>query len=105
MIRSARSRCFPALAAAIFALGAQTAASQELFGAREKANQICASYGPGFVAGSAPGQCVRVQERLRVEPHARRAALDEYAPVYSSASDGPMRDRLRLNGGFGATAR
>jgi hypothetical protein len=102
MIQTARSLCYRLLALAACAAGAHAAQAQDLQDPRNKANQICATYGPGFVAGRAPGHCVKVQERLRVEPNARRAALDEAPPQFSSYQDAPMRDRLRLNGGFGA---
>ena len=102
MISTARSCCYRLLALAACAAGAQMAAGQELLAPRGKANQICASYGPGFVAGSGPGHCVKLQERLRVEPHARRAALDERPTILSPVQDAPLRDRVRLNGGFGA---
>ena len=104
MISSARSCRYRLLALAVCAFAAPAAMAQDLQNPRDKANQICASYGPGFVAGPGPGHCVKVQERLRVEPHARRAALDEPGMGFSSFQDAPMRDRLRLNGGFGSAS-
>ncbi len=109
MISTARSCRYRLLAVAACALGAPLAGvplamAQDLQNPRDKANQICASYGQGFVAGPGPGHCVKVQERLRVEPHARRAALDEPGTGFYAAQDAPMRDRLRLNGGFGGAS-
>ena len=104
MISSARSCRYRLLALAACAFAAPPAMAQDLQNPRDKANRICASYGQGFVAGPGPGQCVKVQERLRVEPHARRAALDEPGTGFSSFQDAPMRDRLRLNGGFGSAS-
>ena len=114
MISTARSCRYRLLALAACALGAPLAGvslagvplamAQELQNPRDRANQICASYGQGFVAGPGPGHCVKVQERLRVEPHARRAALDEPGTGFYAVQDAPMRDRLRLNGGFGSAS-
>ena len=77
------------------------ARAQDLQAPRDKANRICASYGQGFVAGPTPGHCVKVEERLRVAPAARHTHLDESAGGFVSAQDAPLRDRLRVNGGFG----
>jgi len=92
-----------ALAAACMGVGldADGAQAQELQAPRDKANRICASYGQGFVAGPTPGHCVKVEERLRVAPAARHTRLDESAGGFVSAQDAPLRDRLRVNGGFG----
>ena len=84
-------------------VGADGARAQELHDPRDKANRICASYGQGFVAGPIPGHCVKVEERLRVAPEARHTRLDEPAGGFVSAQDAPMRDRLRVNGGFGGS--
>ena len=72
--------------------------------ARAKADRVCAGYGPGFVSAGPPGQCVKVEERLRVERNARRGmsawdAPPAFAPL--GADDGAMPAHLRLNGGFG----
>ena len=104
MISTARSCRYRLLALAAFAAGTTLANGQELQNPRDKANQICASYGPGFIAGSGPGHCVKVQERLRVEPRARHMTLDDSAPNLSSFQEAPLRDRLRVNGGFGNAA-
>ena len=101
MVSMTRSCRYRLLALAACAFGAPAAMAQNLQNPRDKANQICASYGQGFVAGPGPGHCVKVQERLRVEPHARRATLEEPGMGFSSFQDAPLRDRLRLNGGFG----
>ena len=101
MIRTPRSSRHRLLALAVCALGAPLAMAQDLQNPRDKANQICASYGPGFVAGPGTGHCVKVQERLRIEPHGRRAAVEEPGMAFFSFQDAPLRDRLRLNGGFG----
>jgi len=101
MVSMTRSCRYRLLVLAACAFGAPAAMAQDLQNPRDKANQICASYGQGFVAGPGPGHCVKVQERLRVEPHARRAALEEPGMNFSSFQDAPLRDRLRLNGGFG----
>ena len=71
---------------------------------RTRADQLCASYGQGFVAGDAPGQCVKVHERLRIDPNARRSMSggDEMPTAFAPIEDGPMRAHVRLNGGFGA---
>ncbi len=71
---------------------------------RERADRVCAEFGPDFVAGDAPGHCVRVEQRLRVERNARRDmspwdAPPAFAPLDSAA--GALPARLRLNGGFG----
>lgn len=66
--------------------------------------QTCASCGPGFIPGSAPGYCIKVQERLRVQPDARRA-MSPFAESYGFESmrspDGTVPAHVRLNGGFG----
>jgi hypothetical protein len=72
---------------------------------RMAGDAICAGFGPGYVPAGAPGHCIKVQERLRVEPHSRRglSPLDggaAYAPM-PYAEDGAMPAHLRLNGGFG----
>jgi hypothetical protein len=104
MISTTRSCRYRLLALAACAVVAPMAMAQDLQNPRDRANQICATYGQGFVAGPGPGHCVKVQERLRVEPHARRAALEDPGTGFSSFQDAPMRDRLRLNGGFGSAA-
>jgi hypothetical protein len=68
------------------------------------AEKLCDSYGPGFVPAGAPGNCVKVQERLRVEPQARRGlgpfdAPAAFAPLPTQTA--PLPAHLRLNGGFG----
>jgi hypothetical protein len=105
LIRILRSCACRLIAFAACAAGAQTVGAQDLPDLRAKESQICASYGPGFVAGHEPGHCVKVQERLRVAPEARRAALDEPAAAFAPAPQAPMRDRLRLNGAFSAAPR
>jgi hypothetical protein len=46
-----------------------------------------------------------VQERLRVEPNRPQAMFEQNAaPVFSPAQDAPLRNRLRLNGGFGTAS-
>ena len=105
MVHVARPYAFGFLALGLACAGGlQAARAQELADPRDKANRLCASFGRGFVAGHAPDHCVKVQERLRVEPHARRAALEDPGTGFSSFQDAPMRDRLRLNGGFGSAA-
>jgi hypothetical protein len=81
------------------------AAAESLRGTHQSPASLCASYGPGFVPGEAPGQCIKVEERLRVEPHARRAlspldAPSAFAPL--AVQEGTLPAHLRLNGGFGA---
>ena len=101
MISTTRSCRYRLLTLAAFAFGTPAVLAQDLQNPRDKANQICASYGQGFVAGAGTGHCVKVQERLRVDPHGRRAALEEPGMGFFSFQDAPLRDRLRLNGGFG----
>jgi len=106
MVHVARPYAFGFLALGLACAGGlQAARAQELADPRDKANRLCASYGRGFVAGHAPGHCVKVQERLRVEPD-RRHGMSEpnLGPVFAPAQDAPMRNRLRLNGGFGTAA-
>ena len=91
------------LALTAFLAGAAVAGAQELQNPRDKASRICASYGQGFVAGAAPGHCVKVEERLRVAPPARHTRLEETAGGFVSVQDAPLRDRLRVNGGFGGS--
>ena len=70
---------------------------------RARADALCASYGQGFVAGNAPGQCVKVEERLRIQPNARRGlSSSDFPTAFAPFEDGPMRAHVRLNGGFGA---
>jgi hypothetical protein len=71
---------------------------------RARADQLCASYGQGFVAGHAPGQCVKVQERLRIDPNGHRGLPggEDMPTAFAPIEDGPLPARLRLNGGFGA---
>ena len=109
MISTARSCRYRLLALAACALGAPLAGvsltmAQDLQNPRDKANQICASYGQGFVAGPGPGHCVKVQERLRVAPSARHIASDEPMQGFVSIQDAPLRDRLRVTGGFGSAS-
>ena len=85
--------------------GVGTAVAEDFADPRNRANRLCESYGRGFVAGHAPGHCVKVQERLRVEPHRRQVLSEqEAAPLFSATQDAPLRNRLRLNGGFGTAA-
>ena len=85
--------------------GVGTAVAEDFADPRNRANRLCESYGRGFVAGHAPGHCVKVQERLRVEPNRPQALVSqEAAPVFSPAQDAPLRNRLRLNGGFGTAS-
>ena len=85
--------------------GLQAALAQDISDPRDRANRLCASYGRGFVAGDAPGHCVKVQERLRVELERHHPMpYQDAAPVFAPAQDAPMRNRLRLNGGFGTAA-
>ena len=106
MVHVARPYAFGFLALGLACAGGlQAARAQELADPRDKANRLCASYGRGFVAGHAPGHCVKVQERLRVEPNRPQAPVSqEAAPVFSSVQDAPLRNRLRLNGGFGTAS-
>ena len=106
MVKVARPYAFGFLALGFACAGGLEAArAQELADPRDKADRLCASYGRGFVAGRAPGHCVTVQERLRVEPHRRQVMSETYgAPVFAPAQDAPLRNRLRLNGGFGTAA-
>jgi hypothetical protein len=72
---------------------------------RTSADRLCDSYGPGFVPSGTAGNCVKVKERLRVEPHGRRglSPLDNgsaYAPL-PLQDEGALPAHLRLNGGFG----
>ena len=72
---------------------------------RTPAEKLCDSYGAGFVPAGAPGNCVKVQERLRVEPQSRRAlspfdGASAFAPL-PMQDDGALPAHLRLNGGFG----
>lgn len=80
------------------------AQSAEAGNARAGADRRCAGFGPGFVAGADPGQCVKIEERLRVKRDALRSlspweAPNAFAPLPSG--DGAMPAHLRLNGGFG----
>ena len=85
--------------------GVRSAIAEDFLDPRNRATRLCESYGRGFVAGHAPGHCVKVQERLRVEPNRPQALVrQEAAPVFSSVQDAPLRNRLRLNGGFGAAS-
>lgn len=85
--------------------GVRMAVADDFADPRIRANRLCESYGRGFVAGHAPGHCVKVQERLRVEPNRPHAMFEpNAAPVFSPAQDAPLRNRLRLNGGFGTAA-
>lgn len=98
------SASFLLVAAAITA-SASAGLAGEGASSRTTAEKLCDSYGPGFVPSGAPGTCVKVQERLRVEPHARRALspLDggsAFAPL-PMRDDGALPAHLRLNGGFG----
>jgi hypothetical protein len=87
------------------ACGWRTAIAEDFADPRARANRLCESYGRGFMAGDAPGHCVKVQERLRVEPNRPQALVSqEAAPVFSPAQDAPLRNRLRLNGGFGTAS-
>lgn len=95
---------FSLLTLAALAIGASVAKAQELRDPRDKANRICASYGQGLVAGPAPGHCVKVRERLRIAPFARHTRLEDTAGSFVSIQDAPLRDRLRVNGGFGGAA-
>ena len=106
MVHVARPYAYGFLALGLACAGGlQAARAQELADPRDKANRLCASYGRGFVAGHAPGHCVKVQERLRVEPNRPQAMVGQgAAPVFSSVQDAPLRNRLRLNGGFGTAA-
>ncbi len=103
MSRTFRHYCF-CLAQAACVVAAPMTMAQELQDPRDKANRICASYGQGFVAGPAPGNCVKVSERLRVAPSARRAGSDEPMQGFVSVQDAPLRDRLRITGGFGGAS-
>ena len=98
-------------AAYLFVAVAVTASSGSAFAVdathphRTPAEKLCDSYGPGFVPAGAPGNCVKVQERLRVEPHGRRglSPLDgaaAFAPL-PMQDEGTLPAHLRLNGGFG----
>jgi hypothetical protein len=88
------------------AASAPLARAQDLRSPHEKADQICANHGPGFLAGSGPGHCVKVLERMRVEPGGRRNLSSFDAPmVYAPQQDAPLRARVRLNGGFGGSAQ
>ncbi len=98
-----RSHTYRLLTLAACLIGAPLAMAQELQDPRDKANRICASYGHGFVAGHMPGHCVKVQERLRVAPSARHSRLEEPTQGFFASQDAPLRDRLRVNGGFGNT--
>jgi len=106
MVKVARPYSFGFLALGFACAGGlQTARAQELADPRDKADRLCASYGRGFVAGHAPGHCVTVQERLRVEPDRHRVMSNQDpAPMFSATQDAPLRNRLRLNGGFGTAA-
>jgi hypothetical protein len=85
--------------------GWRAAIAEDFANPRARANRLCESYGRGFMAGDAPGHCVKVQERLRVEPDHRHVMADPYAaPVFAPVQDAPLRNRLRLNGGFGPAA-
>jgi hypothetical protein len=99
----------PRLSACLFAattaLWAGAASAAETGRVRQTpAEKLCDSYGPGFVPAGVPGNCVKVQERLRVEPQARRAlgpfdAPPAFAPFPPQGASLPAH--LRLNGGFG----
>ena len=106
MIKVARPYAFGVFALGFACAGGwQAAMGQEFADPRDKANRLCASYGRDFVAGHGPGHCVKVQERLRVEPDRHRLMSEQdAAPVFAPAQDSPLRNRLRLNGGFGAAA-
>jgi len=106
MIKVARPYAFGFFALGFACAGGlQAAMAQEFADPRDKANRLCASYGRDFVAGHGPGHCVKVQERLRVEPHRRQVLSEqEAAPLFSVTQDAPLRNRLRLNGGFGTAA-
>ena len=106
MIKVARPYAFGFFALGFACAGGlQAAMAQEFADPRDKANRLCASYGRDFVAGHGPGHCVKVQERLRVEPNRPQALVSqEAAPVFSPAQDAPLRNRLRLNGGFGTAS-
>ncbi len=85
--------------------GAPMANAQELRGLREKNHKICASYGPGFAAGDGAGHCVKVLERMRIEPSGRRSLSDFDPPmVYAPLQEEPLRGRVRVNGGFRGVA-
>ena len=97
---------FPAVAGALClaATSARAGETAPSVAARAKADKVCSSYGPGFVSAGAPGQCVNVEERLRVERNARRAMSPWDAPAAFAplgAGDGAMPAHLRVNGGFG----
>ncbi len=101
-----RPYAFVLLALSFAFMGAwRTAIAEDFADPRARANRLCESYGRGFIAGDAPGHCVKVQERLRVEPDHRHVMSDPYgAPVFAPVQDAPLRNRLRLNGGFGPAA-
>ena len=93
------------LLAATAALWAGAAMAAETGRVRQSPDQkLCDSYGPGFVPAGAPGNCVKVQERLRVEPQARRGlgpfdGPTAFAPFPQQGGHFPAH--LRLNGDFG----
>lgn len=101
---SCRERFFGlGLLLAAFPVAVAFAAEPEAV-ARARADKVCAAYGPGFVAGAAPGQCVKAEERLRVDRGARRG-MSPWEPPAAFAplqqNDGAMNAHLRLSGGFG----
>ena len=106
MIKVSRPNALRLLALGLACAGGlRTAVAEDFADPRNRANRLCESYGRGFVAGHAPGHCVKVQERLRVEPNRPQALVSqEAAPVFSSVQDAPLRNRLRLNGGFGTAS-
>jgi hypothetical protein len=103
--RMHRPSAYLLLVAAGVTAAAQCGLAGDASQSRTSAEKLCDSFGPGFVPSGTPGNCVQVQERLRVEPHARRALspLDggsAFAPLPLS-DDGTLPAHLRLNGGFG----
>ena len=78
-------------------------AGESVRNGREKADRLCESYGAGFVSGDAPGHCVKVEERLRVDPNGRRGMSGWESPTaFAPIEDGPLRAHVRITGGFGA---
>ena len=100
-----RARCLSPLLFLLPGLMVSASAQETWVDPREQADRLCASYGPGFVAGHAPGQCVKVEQRLRVEPNAPRPASGVVPPsAFAPMSDQPAKPQLRINGGFGAAS-
>ena len=89
----------------IFIAAVTQAAAQDVYSApRDHAEKLCASYGPGFVPGTQPGSCVKVEQRLRVAPARNHAAPSPPPTTFAPMQHMPTRPQLRLQGSFGVAS-